>query len=171
MSGTNQTGLAEITHGVVGALLWLYYGDITEAVVGEGRWECGGALETRLGLLPERGPHSVRPSRPFTAAVIFANSGRAHARRAWMFFVPRRRKTLVFSVWHEHGATQHRQLLIPCSWVESWRRSCHEKNSQEEKIKIWGMKQVPLQVFVLKCVASEAYKPSQRVGHNSVVSP
>lgn len=38
--------------------------------MGEGRWECGGALETRLGLLPERGPHSVRPSRPFTAAVI-----------------------------------------------------------------------------------------------------
>lgn len=38
--------------------------------MGEGRWECGGALATRLGLLPERGPHYVRPSRPFTAAII-----------------------------------------------------------------------------------------------------
>lgn len=37
---------------------------------GRGAVRVGGALETRLGLLPERGPHSVRPSRPFTAAII-----------------------------------------------------------------------------------------------------
>lgn len=124
---------------------------------GRGAVGVWGGLRDTFGITARAWAALCPPESPIHCRHYFANSDRA--RSAWMFFVPRRRKTLVFSVWHEHGPTQHGQLLLPCSWVESWEAFVSwEKKPRGENKNMRNEASFPLSICSKVCLSQVKLK-------------